>query len=57
MLTSQQHELLKNKPNPDFYERCTIQKFELDDFYGMEITPELIELDDVGQMRRKLTRS
>ena len=56
LLTSQQHEALKNKPNPDFYERCTIQKFELHDFYGMEVTPELIEADDVGQKRRQLTR-
>ncbi len=55
-ITPQQHELLKNKPNPDFYERCTVQKFELHDFYGMDVTPELIEADDVGQRRRKLTR-
>ncbi len=56
LLTPEQHKLLKNKPNPDFYERCTIQKFELHDFYGMEITPELVEADEVGQKRRKLTR-
>ncbi len=56
LLTSEQHESLKNKPNPDFYERCTIQKFELHDFYGMEVTPELVEADEVGQKRRKLTR-
>jgi len=56
LLTFEQHELLKNKPNPDFHERCTLQKFELHDFYGMEVTPELIEVDDVGQKRRKLTR-
>ncbi len=55
-LTSQQYESLKNKPHPDFYERCTLQKFELFDFYGLEVTPELIEKDDGGHLRRQLTR-
>jgi hypothetical protein len=56
LLTSKQYESLSNKPNPDFYERCQLQKFDLHEFYGMEVTEELIQLDDFGQLRRKFTR-
>lgn len=56
LLLPEQAESLRNKPNPEFAERCALLKYELHDFYGMEVTEELIEKDDGGMLRKKLTR-
>lgn len=56
LLSAEQYETLKNKANPDFYERCSLQKYDLQEYYGVEVTEELIEKDDSGSLRRKLTR-
>ena len=47
---------LRNKPNPQFEENCALTKFDLHEFYGLEVTEELIEKDNKGKFRQKLTR-
>ena len=47
---------LRNKPNPQFEENCALTKFDLHEFYGLEVTEELIDKDDKGKLRQKLTR-
>jgi len=55
LLTPQQYEPLKNKPNPTFNERCAMQHFELHQFYGIEVNESLLEKDDGGSLRQQLT--
>ncbi len=47
---------LRNKSNPQFEENCALAKFDLHEFYGLEVTEELIEKDDKGKLRQKLNR-
>ena len=56
LIDQKAYEQLEKKPNPDYYDRATKIRYELNDFTGMEPTEKLVETWLEDDIRKKLTR-